>query len=131
MNLQSAAVLAQLAAAGARLHTRIVALFSLVAMVPAVIMAVFSALFFQFGLQTWFSERVNTAVRGSVAVAESYVQEHAKTITTDALAIAADMLLRLPIYAATGRWARLQSTLLVLALVAMNAPEWRREKPPG
>lgn len=47
------------------------------------------------------------------------------------MAIAIDMLMRVPIYAATGRWARLQSTLTVLALVVMNAPEWRREKPPG
>lgn len=45
--------------------------------------------------------------------------------------VAADLLLRVPIYAATGRWARLRSTLLVLALVAMNAPEWKREKPPA
>lgn len=45
--------------------------------------------------------------------------------------VLADMMLRVPIYAATQRWARLWSTLLVLLLVAMNAPEWRREKPPS
>jgi len=36
--------------AGARLHTRIVGLFSLVAVAPAIIVAVFSALFFHFAI---------------------------------------------------------------------------------
>jgi len=77
--------------AGSKLHTRIVALFSIVAITPAIVMAVFSALFFQFGLQTWFSTRVTTAVRESVVVAESYIREHMKLIQADALSMAADL----------------------------------------
>jgi two-component system nitrogen regulation sensor histidine kinase NtrY len=78
-------------AAGSKLHTHIVALFSAVAIAPAIVMAVFSALFLQFGLEAWFAPRVNTAVRESVAVAEAYVQEHIKLIRADVLSLAVDL----------------------------------------
>src|SRR5438876_2913191 len=62
--------------AGSRLHVRLVALFSLVAVTPTIIVAVFSYLFFSFGVETWFSERVRTALSESQAVAEAYLHEH-------------------------------------------------------
>src|SRR5690606_4844378 len=37
--------------AGSRLHVRLVVLFSIVAVTPAILVAVFSALFFNFGIQ--------------------------------------------------------------------------------
>ena len=58
-------------AAGARLHARLVGLFSLLAVTPTIIIAVFSVIMFDFGLQGWFSDRVRTAVGESVAVAEA------------------------------------------------------------
>ena len=45
--------------AGSGLHVRIVILFSLVAVTPAILVAVFSALFLNFGIQAWFSERAH------------------------------------------------------------------------
>ena len=48
--------------AGSRLHIRLVVLFSLVAVIPTIIVAVFSYLFFSFGVQAWFSDRVRTAL---------------------------------------------------------------------
>lgn len=77
--------------AGSRLHVRIVALFSLVAVTPAIITAVFSALFFHLGVQSWFSERVSTAVQESLAVAEAYVVEHRQALRADVLAMANDL----------------------------------------
>ncbi len=77
--------------AGSRLHTRIVALFSIVAVAPAIVVAVFSALFFNLGVQAWFSERVKTALDASVQVAEAYVDEHRKLIVADARAMAIDV----------------------------------------
>ncbi|MDA1101213.1 MAG: PAS domain-containing sensor histidine kinase [Proteobacteria bacterium] len=77
--------------AGSRLHTRFVAMFSLVAVTPAIIVAVFSAVFFYLGMQSWFSDRVRTAVGGSLAVAEAYVSEHRHTIRADILAMANDI----------------------------------------
>ena len=59
--------------AGSGLHVRIVILFSLVAVTPAILVAVFSALFLNFGIQAWFSERVRTAVEASSAVAQAYL----------------------------------------------------------
>lgn len=77
--------------AGARLHTRLVGLFSLVAVAPAIVLAVFSVLFFNYGLQGWFSERVSTAVKESLAVASAYLDEHRQTINADVLAMANDL----------------------------------------
>lgn len=77
--------------AGARLHIRLVALFSIVAVAPSILVAVFSALFFYFGVQSWFSERVSTAVNESLSVAEAYLEEHQKTLRADALSMANDL----------------------------------------
>lgn len=77
--------------AGARLHIRLVALFSVVAVAPSILVAVFSALFFYFGVQAWFSERVSTAVNESLSVAEAYLEEHQKTLRADALSMANDL----------------------------------------
>jgi len=74
--------------AGAHLHVRLVALFSLVAVLPTIVVATFSVLLFDFGLQGWFSDRVSTAVKASMAVAQSYLEEHRQSIRSDALAIA-------------------------------------------
>ena len=78
-------------AAGARLHTRLVALFSLIAVTPTIIVATFAVIFFDFGLQGWFSKRVSTAVQESLAVAQAYLEEHRNTIGADALAMAQDL----------------------------------------
>ncbi len=77
--------------AGSKLHVRLVLIFSIMAAVPAIIMAVFSAFFFHFGVQTWFSENVRTAVVESQAVAEAYLEEHQQIIKADILAMANDI----------------------------------------
>jgi len=77
--------------AGSRLHTRFVAMFSLVAVTPAIIVALFSAVFFYLGMESWFSDRVRTAVGESLAVAEAYVSEHRHIIRADILAMANDI----------------------------------------
>jgi two-component system nitrogen regulation sensor histidine kinase NtrY len=77
--------------AGSGLHTRLVLMFGLVAAAPAILVAVFSALFLNFGIQTWFSERVSTAVESSHAVARSYLHEHQQNIRADVLATANDL----------------------------------------
>ncbi len=78
-------------AAGSRLHIRLVVMFSLVAVTPAIFVAVFSALFFNLGIESWFNERVRTALEESVAVAESYLDEHQQVIRADVLAMANDL----------------------------------------
>ncbi len=77
--------------AGSRLHVRLVFIFSLLAATPAIIMTVFSAFFLHYGIQSWFSERVSTAVNKSQAVAEAYLAEHQQVIKADTLAMANDL----------------------------------------
>jgi two-component system nitrogen regulation sensor histidine kinase NtrY len=77
--------------AGSRLHVRLVVLFSALAAAPAIVVAVFSALFFNLGVQSWFSDRVRIALRESLAVAEAYLEEHRNTIRADILAMQADL----------------------------------------
>ena len=77
--------------AGSGPHVRIVILFSLVAVTPAILVAVFSALFLNFGIQAWFSERVRTAVESSSAVARAYLGEHRQSIRAEAFAMANDL----------------------------------------
>jgi|SRR5579885_1129797 two-component system nitrogen regulation sensor histidine kinase NtrY len=76
--------------AGSRLQVRLVALFSVIAVLPTIIVAVFSYLFFSFGVESWFSDKVRTAISESVAVADAYVKEHQQAIRADALAMAND-----------------------------------------
>lgn len=77
--------------AGSRLHTRLVLLFSGVAVTPAIIVAVFSVFFLSSGLENWFSARIRSALENSQAVAQAYLQEHKENIRADALAMAADL----------------------------------------
>lgn len=77
--------------AGSRLHSRLVVLFSAVSAAPAIIIAVFSALFFNIGVESWFNDRVRTAVKESLAVAEAYLAEHQNVIRGDILAMANDL----------------------------------------
>ena len=77
--------------AGSRLHVRLVLLFSLVAVTPAIAVSVFSVLFFDFGVQAWFSERVRTALKESLAVTEAYLDEHQQNIRSDVLAMGNDL----------------------------------------
>lgn len=77
--------------AGARLHARLVGLFALVTAAPTVIVAVFSVMLFDYGLQGWFSNRVSTAVSESMAVARSYLEEHGRAINADCVSMAAEI----------------------------------------
>jgi two-component system nitrogen regulation sensor histidine kinase NtrY len=75
--------------AGARLHARMVLLFGIAAMTPTIIVAVFTTLFLNLGIDAWFSQRVNTAVTDSMIVAQAYLQEHQQRLGDSALAMVA------------------------------------------
>ena len=77
--------------AGSKLHVRLVFIFSMLALTPAVIMTIFSASFFHFGLQGWFSDRIKNAIDQSEAFAEAYMIEHQNVIKADLLAMASDL----------------------------------------
>lgn len=77
--------------AGSRLQTRLVVLFGLVAVTPAILVAVFAGLFLNFGLESWFSARVRTALNAAEVVAESYLKEHKRSIVSEIAAMANDL----------------------------------------
>ncbi len=77
--------------AGSKLHVRLVVIFSIMAALPAILMAIFSSFFFHFGVQSWFSDNVRTAVFDSQVVAEAYLEEHQQVIKADILAMANDI----------------------------------------
>lgn len=66
---------AQPSDAGARLHLRFVTQFALAAVAPAVIVAIFFGVLVTRGVDSWFSQRVQTVVENSATVARSYVDE--------------------------------------------------------
>lgn len=76
---------------GSHLQTKILTVFSLVTILPTIAVSVFSAVFFHYGIKSWFDERVSIAISESVAVAEAYLAEHKDTIRADAAAMASDM----------------------------------------
>jgi two-component system nitrogen regulation sensor histidine kinase NtrY len=76
--------------AGSKLHVRLVYIFSLLAVTPAIIMTIFSALFFHYGLQGWFSDKIHNAISQSEAFAEAYMVEHEQVIKADMLAMVTD-----------------------------------------
>ncbi len=77
--------------AGARLHVRLVLLFGGVAVVPAIVVAVFATAFFHYGIEAWFNQRVRTALNDSLSVSKGYLAEHENNIRVDALAMAVDL----------------------------------------
>ncbi|MDE2112348.1 MAG: PAS domain-containing sensor histidine kinase [Alphaproteobacteria bacterium] len=77
--------------AGAKLHVRLVAMFSAIAVVPAILVAIFAAVTLNLGVQAWFSSRVKTAVDGAQNVARQYVLERARGIYVDVSEIAAGL----------------------------------------
>lgn len=76
---------------GSKLQTRILILFSLLTITPAAIVSIFAGVFFHFGVQSWFNDRVNTALEESVAVAKAYLLEHREIIRSDAILMANDI----------------------------------------
>ena len=78
-------------AAGSKLHARLVAMFSIVAVMPAIIVAVFAAVTLNRGLDAWFSQRTQVIISNAQTVAEAYLSEHHHVLRGDTLAMATDL----------------------------------------
>ena len=76
---------------GARLHIRIVALFSLISVLPAILLAVAAVTTFSRSLDGWFSTRTRAIVDNSYDVAKAYVEEHGQVIRTDIVNMVRDI----------------------------------------
>ncbi|MBX7247743.1 MAG: PAS domain-containing sensor histidine kinase [Caulobacteraceae bacterium] len=77
--------------AGARLRLRFVRLFAIAAVVPAVIVALFFGVLVTRGIESWFSERVRTAVENGATIARSYLADKTNAAGSDMKAMAEDL----------------------------------------
>ena len=77
--------------AGSRLHVRIVLLFSVMAALPSVLLAIAATTSFSRGLDTFFSSRPRQIIQNSLEVASAYLEEHGRTIRTDIVNMARDL----------------------------------------
>ncbi len=75
--------------AGSRLHLRLTGVFALSALIPTVLVAVFSVLLISLGLDGLFSEPVGNVLRTSLTTAKAYEEEHRRELTRDGRALAA------------------------------------------
>jgi two-component system nitrogen regulation sensor histidine kinase NtrY len=77
--------------AGARLHVRLVVLFSGVAVAPTIVVAGFAVAFFHFGIQSWFNDPVREVLVESLQASRGYLEEHRNNIRVVALEMANDL----------------------------------------
>ena len=74
--------------AGARLHLRFVTLFSLVAVVPAILIALVFGVLVNRGVDQWFSDNVTTAVQNGAVIGNAYIKDVATEMDSDMVTIA-------------------------------------------
>jgi two-component system, NtrC family, nitrogen regulation sensor histidine kinase NtrY len=77
--------------AAARLHVQIVSLFSVIAVLPAVLVAVVANVTIDRGLDRLFSGPTKEVIQNSLIVANAYLHEHAQLIRGDILGMANDI----------------------------------------
>jgi two-component system nitrogen regulation sensor histidine kinase NtrY len=75
-----------------RLHVRLVALFTLLAAVPTVLVAIFASVLFQSGLEFWFSNRARNMLENTVAVARTTYQYELDRVGNEATTMATDLI---------------------------------------
>jgi len=84
--------------AGARLHVRIVGLFSIIAAAPAILVAIVASVTLDRGLDRLFSTRTRAAIENSLIVAEAYLRDHAQIVRSDIMVIAIDLARAQPVF---------------------------------
>lgn len=72
---------------GTRLQSRIIVMFSAIAILPTLVVVSFSILFFNIGIKSWFDTQVAQALDNSVNIARAYIEEHKDAVRNDALSI--------------------------------------------
>jgi two-component system nitrogen regulation sensor histidine kinase NtrY len=77
--------------AGAGLHFRIAGIFSLVALFPAVLLAIFATVSIDRTFEQIFSARVKSIVANSVEVANAYLAEHGQVIRAEMIGTAREL----------------------------------------
>ncbi len=84
--------------AAARLHVQIVSLFSVIAVLPAVLVAIVANVTIERGLDRLFSGPTREVIQNSLIIARAYTYEHAQLIRGDILGMANDISLARPLF---------------------------------
>ena len=74
--------------AGQELQKKILFIFSIIALTPTVVIALFAIFIFDTTLNGWFNKKISTAITQSVEVANKYLLEHQNAMRGDILAFA-------------------------------------------
>ena len=74
--------------AGSNLHLRLTGVFTIMALIPTVTVAIFAVLTVNLGLEGWFSDRVRQVVGSSLSAAEAYEGEHRDNLMRNAQSLA-------------------------------------------
>jgi two-component system, NtrC family, nitrogen regulation sensor histidine kinase NtrY len=84
--------------AAARLHIQIVGLFSVIAVLPAVLVAIIANVTIDRGLDRLFSGPTRAVIENSLIIARAYTYEHAQLIRGDILGMANDIAHARPLF---------------------------------
>ena len=76
---------------GSKTSMNYVVQFSLFAFIPSLVIAIFSLILFNVGLQKYFDQRITSAVNNSYQVAKNYIEESKKSVETDIYLISLDL----------------------------------------
>ena len=76
---------------GSKTSINYVLQFSLFAFLPSLVVAIFSLILFNVGLQKYFDQKITSAVNNSYQVAKNYIEESKKSVQTDIFLISIDL----------------------------------------
>ena len=75
-----------------RLHVRLVALFSVIASVPTLLVVIFASLLFQSGLDFWLSDRAQTVIKNAQEVASQYRKDQRAEVQLEVQTMGSDVV---------------------------------------
>ena len=74
-----------------QLHVRLVAIFSLVASVPMLLVVIFASLLFQYGVQFWFSDSARGMLQNASDLAHGYYEQNLREVGDETVTMASDL----------------------------------------
>ncbi|HEX7822806.1 MAG TPA: ATP-binding protein [Sphingobium sp.] len=82
---------ASLVGGDGRLHVRLVAMFSIIASVPTLMVVIFASLLFQYGVQFWFSENARSMLQNASDLARGYYQQNLREVGDETVTMSGDL----------------------------------------
>ncbi|CAN5200587.1 PAS domain-containing sensor histidine kinase [soil metagenome] len=74
-----------------QLHVRLVAIFSIIASVPMLLVVIFASLLFQYGVQFWFSDSARGMLQNASDFARGYYEQNLREVGDETLTMASDL----------------------------------------